>query len=65
MKHSKEQLSAPQIAAVRIFSAGIVLLPLAIFHITKVKRRKIFIVIISGITDNLLPAFLFASLPPW
>jgi drug/metabolite transporter (DMT)-like permease len=61
MKHSKEQLSAPQIAALRIFSAGIVLLPFAIFHIRKVKQRKIFIVIISGITGNLLPAFLFAS----
>lgn len=60
MKHSKEELSAPQIAALRIFTAGLVFLPLAIFHIAKVPRKKIFIVILSGITGNLLPAFLFA-----
>lgn len=61
MKHSKEELTAPQIAALRIFSAGIVLLPFGIFHLRKIKRQKILIVIISGITGNLLPAFLFAS----
>jgi drug/metabolite transporter (DMT)-like permease len=61
MKHSEEELTASQIAALRIFSAGIVFLPFAIFHITKIPRRKIFIVILSGITGNLLPAFLFAS----
>ena len=60
MKHSKEELSAPQIAALRIFTAGLVFLPLAIFHIAKIPRKKIFIVILSGITGNLLPAFLFA-----
>ncbi|MFI5186716.1 MAG: DMT family transporter [Chitinophagales bacterium] len=61
MKHSKEQLSAPLIAAFRIFSAGIVLLPFAVFHLRKMDRRKIGVVILSGITGNLLPAFLFAS----
>jgi drug/metabolite transporter (DMT)-like permease len=61
MKHSNEQLSAPQIAALRIFSAGIVFLPLAFFHITKIPLKKLVIIILSGITGNLLPAFLFAS----
>ena len=61
MKHSKEELSAPQIAALRIFSAGIVFLPLALFHITKIPAKKFLLVILSGITGNLLPAFLFAS----
>jgi drug/metabolite transporter (DMT)-like permease len=60
MKHSKEELTASQIAALRIFSAGIVLLPFSIFHLRKVPRKKIFIVILSGITGNLIPAFLFA-----
>jgi drug/metabolite transporter (DMT)-like permease len=45
----------------RIFSAGLVFLPFAIFHLTKVPRKKILLVILSGITGNLLPAFLFAS----
>ncbi len=61
MKHSKEELSASQLAALRIFSAGIVFIPFALFHLKKVNRQKIFIVIISGVTGNLLPAFLFAK----
>jgi drug/metabolite transporter (DMT)-like permease len=61
MKHSKEELSAAQIAALRIFSASVVFLPVAIFHIKKIPSKKIFIIILSGITGNLLPAFLFAS----
>ncbi|HEV8504293.1 MAG TPA: DMT family transporter [Chitinophagaceae bacterium] len=61
MKHSKEELSASQIAALRIFSGGIVLMPLAAVHITRVFSKKILIIILSGITGNLLPAFLFAS----
>jgi drug/metabolite transporter (DMT)-like permease len=60
MKHSKEHLTAAQIAALRIFSAGLIFLPLAIFHLTKLSRQKIFFVILSGITGNLLPAFLYA-----
>jgi len=61
MKHSKEQLTAAQIAALRIFSAGIIFLPFAVFYLTKLPRRKIFFVILSGITGNLLPAFLYAT----
>jgi len=61
MKHSKEQLSASQIAALRIFSAGIVLLPFAIFHVRKIPGKKILFVLLTGITGNLIPAFLFAS----
>src|SRR3954469_25612468 len=60
MKHSKEELSAAQIAALRIFSASVVFLPVAIFHIKKIPSKKILIIILSGITGNLLPAFLFA-----
>jgi len=60
MKHSKEELTASQIAALRIFSAAAVFLPLALFHIKRVPSKKIFIIILSGITGNLVPAFLFA-----
>src|SRR5258708_8039947 len=61
MKHSKEQLTAPQIAGLRIFSAGLLFLPIAIFHLLKLPRKKIFFVVLSGITGNLLPAFLYAA----
>src|SRR5437762_2835929 len=61
MKHSKEQLTAPQIAALRIFSAGLVFLPFALFHVAKLPSKKIIFVILSGITGNLLPAFLYAA----
>jgi len=60
MKHSKEELNAFQIAALRIFSAGLIFLPFAIFHFAKIPRTKILIVILSGVTGNLLPAFLYA-----
>jgi drug/metabolite transporter (DMT)-like permease len=60
MKHSKEELNASQIAALRIFSAGFIFIPFAIFHLSKIPRKKILIVILSGITGNLLPAFLYA-----
>jgi drug/metabolite transporter (DMT)-like permease len=61
MKHSKEELTASQIAAMRIFSAGVVFLPFAVFHLKKIPRRKILLIILSGVTGNLLPAFFFAS----
>ena len=61
MKHSKEELTASQIAALRIFSAGIVFLPFAVLQLKNIPRKKILLVIISGVTGNLIPAFLFAS----
>ncbi len=53
-------LSAPQIAAIRIGSAGLVFLPFAFFHFSKIPRVKIGYVILSAVFGNLLPAFLFA-----
>lgn len=61
MKVSKEGLSASQIASLRIFSAGLVFLPFAFNHITEIARKKIPLVILSGVFGNLLPAFLFAA----
>src|SRR6266508_2516268 len=60
MKHSKEELTGSQIAALRIFSAGLVFLPFAVFHLAKIPRKKVLLIILSGITGNLLPAFFFA-----
>lgn len=61
MKHSKEQLTAPQIAALRIFSAGVIFFPFAVVHFRRVPKKKLLPVILSGITGNLVPAFLFAT----
>ncbi len=60
MKVSNEGLTASQIASLRIFSAGLVFIPFAFFHIGKVPRKKIGLLIITGIFGNLLPAFCFA-----
>lgn len=60
MKLSKEHLNGYQIGAVRIFSAGLVFLPFALVHITKIPVRKLPLVALSGLLGNFLPAFLFA-----
>jgi len=59
MKEGLLHLSAYQVAAVRIVSAGIVLLPWAIRYIRRVPLNKIFIIFMSGVLGSLLPAFLF------
>ena len=60
MKDSSAVLSAYQVAALRIFSAGLVFLPFAIFHFPKIPRAKKGAVILSAVFGNLFPAFLFA-----
>ena len=61
MKYSQQGLTASQIASVRIFSGGIVLLPFAVFHISKIPGHKMGLVILSAVFGNFLPAFLFAA----
>jgi drug/metabolite transporter (DMT)-like permease len=59
MKLSTRDLTGWQIGSIRIFSAGIVSLPFAIFHIRSIPRKKLHYVILSGVLGNLFPAFLF------
>lgn len=61
MKESLEGLTSMQIGSLRIFSASIVFLPFAIFHITKLPRKRMGLVILAGLFGNLLPAFCFAQ----
>jgi drug/metabolite transporter (DMT)-like permease len=61
MKDSSIALNELQIAALRIFSAGLVFVPFAVFHIAKIPVRKLGVVIFSAVMGNLLPAFLFAA----
>src|SRR5689334_20990726 len=60
MKVSQKGLTAAQIASIRIFSAALVFLPFAIFHISKIPRKKMGLVILTGFFGNLFPAFCFA-----
>src|SRR4026207_623810 len=61
MKYSQDGLTAAQIAALRIFSAGIVLLPFGIYYMIRFPKNKIIYTILAGIVGNLVPAFLFAK----
>jgi len=61
MKDSTAALTASQIAALRIFSAGLVFIPFAVFHFSKIPQKKLGTVILSAVFGNLLPAFLFAA----
>jgi drug/metabolite transporter (DMT)-like permease len=60
MKKGSESLTGLQIGALRIFSAGLVFFPFALFHISKIPRQKLPLVIASGLLGNFFPAFLFA-----
>lgn len=59
MKEGLINLSAFQVASLRIVFSGIVLLPSAIKHFSKIPRGKLSIVFLSGVLGSLLPAYLF------
>lgn len=59
MKEGLLYLTAYQVAALRIVSAGIVLLPWALRSLKEVPKNKILIIFMSGVMGSLLPAFLF------
>ena len=61
MHDSQVGLTSPQIAALRIFSAGLVFVPFAFIFFKKIPRNKLGLVILSAVFGNLLPAFLFAE----
>lgn len=61
MRIGAEGLTAGQIASIRIFSAGFVMLPFAVFHFLKIPKKRLPLIIISAICGNLLPAYLFAG----
>ncbi|MDB5190850.1 MAG: family transporter [Segetibacter sp.] len=54
-----EVLSPYDVAALRMISAGIVLLPFAYNSFKKIPKNKMGIVIISGLLGSFFPAFLF------
>lgn len=52
-------LSPFQVASIRIISAGIVLLPIALMSIRLIPKKQMFIVFMSGVLGSLVPAYLF------
>src|ERR1043165_7695727 len=59
MKIGAEHLSGWQIGSIRILSAGLVFLPIGIFHIRRLPKNKLPIVLLTGVLGNFIPAFLF------
>jgi len=55
----KPTLSAYQVAAIRILSAGLVLLPLALVRARKIPADKRIFIIFSAFLGSFIPAFLF------
>lgn len=61
MKLGMEALSIYQVASLRIVCAGLILLPITIRCISKIPRKKVGLIFISGTIGNLIPAFLFCA----
>jgi drug/metabolite transporter (DMT)-like permease len=59
MKIGLDTLTAYQVAAMRIFSAGIFLMPVAVKNMKRLPGNKLPLVILSGIIGSFFPAFLF------
>jgi len=59
MKEGMRSLDAWQVASLRIFSAGLVLLPVAVRRIAQVARQDLPLVILSGFLGTFFPAYLF------
>ena len=59
MKLGLQQLSPYQVAALRILSSGIILLPITLKYISRIPAKKLLLVFLSGTLGSLLPAFLF------
>lgn len=54
-----EKLNAWQVAAIRLFSAGVILLPFAWKVMQRIPKDKISFIILSGFLGSFFPAFLF------
>ena len=59
MKEGMKQLTAYQVAAIRMATAGIVMLPWAVRFMKGLPRNKIGYVVLSGLLGSFFPAFLF------
>lgn len=59
IKLGLQQLSPYQVAALRILSSGVILLPITVKYISRIPAKKLLLIFLSGALGSLLPAFLF------
>lgn len=59
MKEGLVKLTAYQVAALRIFSAGVVLMPIGVRQFRQIPKDKIIPIVFSGAIGSFIPAFLF------
>jgi drug/metabolite transporter (DMT)-like permease len=59
MKEGLKELTAYQVAAIRMTAAGIVMLPLALRQMKQLPRSKMGYAVLSGVLGSFVPAFLF------
>ena len=59
MKQGLKGLSAFEVASLRMVSAGLVLLPVALRYFKKIPKNKLPLVFLSGVLGSLMPAYLF------
>ncbi len=59
IKQGLVHLSPYQVASIRIISAGLVLLPVAVLNFRQIPKNKILYIFLSGLLGSLLPAYLF------
>jgi drug/metabolite transporter (DMT)-like permease len=59
MKEGMKNLNAYQVASIRIFSAGAILLPVALKNISAVKKSDLPLTLLSGLLGTFFPAYLF------
>lgn len=59
MKEGLVKLTAYQVAALRIFSSGVVLMPIALRQFRKIPKDKIKYIVFSAAVGSFIPAFLF------
>jgi drug/metabolite transporter (DMT)-like permease len=59
MKEGMKGLNAWQVASIRIFSAGMVLLPFTINKLKAIPRKELPLIFLSGMLGTFIPAYLF------
>jgi drug/metabolite transporter (DMT)-like permease len=59
MKEGLKELSAYEVAAMRMFSGGVVLLPFAMGSFKRMQKKDLGLLILSGMLGSFIPAILF------
>ncbi len=59
MKEGLKELTAYEVAAMRMLSAGVILLPFALKGFRAIQRKDLLIIIITGLLGSFIPAILF------